>query len=1330
MADFSGRYGKGENSNGVPVSGSSRSVSKLTIVLGNNGNPTSQDAEYHTEYRTERRTEETYTEYSSSTFPRRHGSGNSHLRRNEEPDTGAYSYAFRRGECRPVHTNNISAVGSYGSRGTDSADNHGDIQSSYTRIENGTEVKFALSSADPKVRLHIIPASHPQSRHGHGNNNIATIITHVNTNEKPLSGLYQELNRCIDDSEFKTSSRTACSNVGSYEEDEQVAAAPIRRHDNDDTGIRAQGVYSGGVFVKPRSECFVLKTARQFDTKGEAGGVNVSKTAPTFNEDTRGGGFVSQQENCDRSSVERSNYIVDGHKSDSKTTSYTSNSRPHVQQIVQQLEGDTSDTIRNRSRSYSFVRQPGANVDLSEPAVDNKLGRNNKSVSEDPPPQQPSSLTLSNAGAWGGRYRDSVDAMHSSRAPSCEGQRTASSDMSTSTFAASHDPDAASGERNYSSSLYLQGNQLRDGGTSQRGGLYVRDGNKAASAPVTPSTEPGFDSPADEHYDKQTLGDLASHDRSQSQRYRSDLERQRKQGSIFSSSFQSVNEPRDYIYGGGQQHDSSNSAHAQRTRVLSPNRMADGESGAKPLTSPSNKTSPTHKLKPLAVQKVSKRSLQTFDFSPISSRSTSRRSSVSSQSGNDSKDLQNLAKNLSEAVSRRRTEGMSSSSPSTQGSNNDLSSVHNSGSQGEADHVRSGTMSPVFSGEESSGPTASQLKTPTSPADSTYQNMSGDTVTIRKDYSSLKVPRPNVLVPSGPLSRTSRWASSSSSSSSHTEKPASKAVSAPTSPDHTRNLQDLTAKLIRDSPAKSPNHSTVHHTKQDSGLCSPDEEDQGCVMDLDHEKEPENEAQLPGCGKKKGINLPEVPKILSKFNSREDASMNEVASPTSIEKFSLKAHLKPLRPKQKTSVSEDEDSYAEKEEREAESGQWARRRKKNSASAYPSSEYSGGGSEGNGRSRSDPTQDRKRGGGGDNCEPASMDADMFGSLGSSGQGLPPLTDIGEVNVSADSLSSNATSISDGTADAMFVNVCRDVTRGTNAIINASADNAEKNGKTMKKTKSLTWPNGDKTSNELSQYTQGIQESTSAPVVSERQEDLDQFHEVSRRYSPGPDRHLSSESEDKIIKQSLGRNGGNGAHGKRHSSLSDPTSEAQVIKHVRAASEPATMPVAPKNAASPSASKAPAMHERTKSVGEQQKPRPSRRQPILPGQHFLRPQMLNIHMSESTPDLSKVKTPDSPSLTPGPKAGSCATLPRATSDKKAGELSPASRRRQKQQVSFPLIFPCYYKMLTLSMIQNRLSNEHNFQITSKKQEKPNKQITKQTKKKKKEEKTITLYSSKG
>nr|XP_054754694.1 uncharacterized protein LOC129260758 [Lytechinus pictus] len=1263
MAECNEIYGiGGDGPKGSPVSGSSRAVSKLTIVLGNNGNQNAQDAEYHTEYRTERRIEETYTEYSSSTFPRRHGSAKSHMRRRGDgPDTGAYSYAFRRGECRPVHTNNISAVGSYESRGTDSAD-YGEIQSSYTRIENGTEVRFAVSSADPNVRLRIIPSSHPQSRHGHGNNNIAT-ITHVNTtNEQPLSGSYQELNRCIDETELKTSSRTTDrSNVGSYGGDERPAA-PNPRYDNDDTGIRAQGVYSGGVFVKPRSECFVLKTARQFDSKNGAGGVNVNRSGPSINEDAKGGRFVSPQENRERASVERStgNYMVDGLKSNSKTSSLTSNSRPHVQQIVQQLEGDNSETIRNRGRSFSFVRHLGTNVDLSEPCVDNKLGRNNRSESEDPAPHQPSSLTLSNAGAWGGRYPDSVDAMHSSRAPSCEGQRTAGSDMSTSTFAASSDSDAASGERNYSSSLYLQGNQLRDVGASQRGGLYVRDGNKAASAPATPSNEPGYESPADEHYDKQTLGDLTSQSHDRSQRYRSDFERQRKQGGIFSSSFQSGNDSRDYSFG-GTQHDSSNTAHAHRTRVLSPNRIGEGESGAKPLTSPSSKTSPTHKLKPLAVQKVSKRSLQTFDFSPISSRSTSRRSSVSSQSGNDSKDLQNLAKNLSEAVSRRRTEGMSSSSHSSQGSNNDLTSVHNTGSQAEGKHVRSESMSPVFPSEQNTGPSPNQLKTPTSPADSTYQNMSGDTVTIRKDYSSLKVPRPNVLVPSGSLSRTSRWASASSS---HTEKPTTKAVSAPTSPDHSRNLQDLTAKLIRDSPAKSPKHPTVHHTKQDSGLCSPDEEDQGCVMDLDHEKEQEIEVQPSHFGRKKGINLPEVPKILSKFNNREDASLNEVASPTSIEKFSLKAHLKPLRPKQKTSISEDEDSYAEKEEREAESGQWARRRKKNSASAFPSSEFSGGGAEGNGRSRSDPTQERKRGGG-DNCEPTALDADMFGSLQSSGQGLPPLTDIGEVNLSEDSLSSHNTSISDATADAMFINVCRDVTRGTDVIINASIENEEKNGKMIKKTKSLTWPNGDKTTNELSQYTQGIQESTSAPVVSERQEDVAKAQEINRRYSPGQATHLSSESEDSVSNQPLGRNGGNVTHGKRHSSLSDPTSEVQAIKHVRAASEPATMPVAPKNASSKNAGTPPQMHERTKSVGEQQKPRPARRQPILPGQHFLRPQMLNIHMS--TPDLSKAKTPDSPSLAPGPKAGSCATLPRATSDKKGGELSPASRRRQKQQV---------------------------------------------------------------
>ena len=386
-----------------------------------------------------------------------------------------------------------------------------------------------------------------------------------------------------------------------------------------------------------------------------------------------------------------------------------------------------------------------------------------------------------------------------------------------------------------------------------------------------------------------------------------------------------------------------------------------------PLTSPLNKTSnsaitsPTRQLKPLAVQKVSKRSLQTFDLSPISSRSTSRRSSVSSQSGNDSKDLQNLAKNLSEAVSRRRTESVPSTQLNVQGSNNDLSGVHhgvlgNQGANMNTENTRNTNMSPVFSSP--GDPEQSAPKTPTSPllVDNTSQNTGverSDSITIRKDYSSLRVPRPTVLVPSGSSLRTARWAASQS------EKPTEKkTVSAPTSPDRTKNLHDLTAKLMRDSPAKSPDTSVNQHVRQDSGLCSPEEEDQGCVMDLEIEKEPE--IQTRSQGRKKGINLPEVPKILSKF-SREEVSTTEVGSPTSKEKFNLKAHLKPLRPKPKSSLSEDEELCVEKNEKEKETDQLPRRRKKNSASG-PGSDHSGG-LEGNGRSRSDPTQERSRSGG-------------------------------------------------------------------------------------------------------------------------------------------------------------------------------------------------------------------------------------------------------------------------------------------------------------------------------------------------------------------------------
>ena len=1272
MADFGGRYGKGDNTrpmNGTPTAGAGnpRAVSKLTIVLGNNGNTPSQDTEYHEDYRKE----EIHPDFSSSTFPRRHGSGKSYFRRNENVDTGAYSYAFRRGECRPVHTNDVLTVGSYGSRVSgDSADNGDSHQSSFTRVGSTTEVRVAVSSADPTFRLRIVPPPSPTpTRYGHGNNNIAT-ITHVdNTAEKPLPGLYQELNRCIDGPDFKPPSRSSARpNVVAYAEEERAASAN-RRQNNNDSGIREQGVYSGGVFVKPRSECFVLKTARHFDKN--TGGVNVNRTAPSFKEDARGG-FVSQQEKRDRSSVERNNYTLDGPKS--KLPSYVS-SRPHVQQIVQQLEGENSDTNRNRSRSFSVARQFGHSTDSSEPAVDNKVGRNNRSATEDPAPQ-PSSLTLPNAAAWGGRYRDSVDAMHSSRAPSCERQRTAGSDMSTPTCATTSDPEAASGDRNYTSSLYLPGSHLRDN-TTQRGGLYVRDGNKSsASAPVTPSSESGF-VPIDERYDKHSLETGSSQDFSQ--HYRSEFERQKKQGGVFASSFQSSNEPRDYFQGSWQ-HDPANASQSHRTRVLSPSRMAETNTAGKPLTSPltsplnktsnSAVTSPTHKLKPLAVQKVSKRSLQTFDLSPISSRSTSRRSSVSSQSGNDSKDLQSLAKNLSEAVSRRRTEGLPSTQHNVQGSNNDLAGVHhgvitgNQGANMNTENKRSASMSPVFSPGD---PEQIAPKTPTSPLDNTSQSTSGDTVTIRKDYSSLRVPRPTVLVPSGSSLRTARWAASQS------EKPVEKkAISAPTSPDRTKNLHDLTAKLMRDSPAKSPDATLGQHARQDSGLCSPEEEDQGCVMDLEAEKE--TEIQSRSQSRKKVINLPEVPKILSKLN-REEVCSTEVGSPTSIEKFNLKAHLKPLRPKPKSSLSEDEEVCVEKDEKEKETEQWPRRRKKNSSSG-PGSEHSGG-SEGNGRSRSDPTQERKRGGG-DSTENGTVDADLFGSLQSSGPGLPPLTDIGEVNVSADStlsLSSNATSISDGTADAMYINVCRDVTRSTDVIINASID-SEKNGKSMKKTKSLTWPNGDKTANELGQYTQGIQESTSAPVVSERQEQLDDVRNVARYNTSGQDLHKSDDFNTKP-----GRNGGNGGLGKRHSSLSDPTPDVQSVKHARAASEPAPMALVQHTTAN--AEKKPEKKERTRSVGEQQKPAPRRRQPILPGQHFLRPQLLNIQMSESTPDLSKSKSPDSPSMILGPKPGSCATLPRATSEKKGGELSPASRRKQKQLVSPFNISLHFFKINKLS-----------------------------------------------
>ena len=718
-------------------------------------------------------------------------------------------------------------------------------------------------------------------------------------------------------------------------------------------------------------------------------------------------------------------------------------------------------------------------------------------------------------------------------------------------------------------------------------------------------------------------------------------------------------------------------------------------------------------FKPLAVSrlaKVSRKSLQSFeDLSPISSRSTSRRSSLSSTGAIEPKDLHALEKEFNEAMRRSNNQPKSLS-----GVEYELTSPTLYRKEFPSHPIQS---LKAVSEEESFGDISDSERSndmadrdPTSP-NSVFTETDCPKMSIRVDFSNLRLGRPTLEGLRQTETRTF-----TKRSSSETRLPItvdlSTPMSAPASP--VRNLQDLTAKMR----GRSFYHTEVQITPPISPEPSELGDDEGCVLSEPHEWTVGE--MTPRRTRKTGKFVPEVPEILLK-NKEE---LEREAST----KFTLKANLKPLNTKQRTAeitiggkqvthkLTGSGATYIElkSEKVDVPPTQSNRRRKKYATTGQSSLDGSGSNGETNGRSRSDPTQERKRSV--SDIEGGSLDSQLFNStLNESKSNLS--SNLGSSGVSTEStlsISSVATSISDTTADQMYMNVYEDVTNEPGGVINNNVDMSEKNGKSLKK-KSLTWPNGDKSPNELMEYTQGIQVANSEPTVSDRQDQLTEIQEVARYGSPGENGGSPSDSDRDI--SSAGDRGTNNLEidssnsvpsgvlhrkpqvKKRHRGGSGEALErehksAEKLRRQGSLSEQSLNKLdnnklesqdRPSVPSKPSGRKP----ERSHSVGPTARPPERktavRKKPIIPPPekgHLLRPvlQQQTLSHSGSSPELNNLTPPHrsqttdaliSPTRSKGPPGNACATLPRAAA-KKETDLSPTSRRRKKQQVSFNIL----------------------------------------------------------
>lgn len=748
------------------------------------------------------------------------------------------------------------------------------------------------------------------------------------------------------------------------------------------------------------------------------------------------------------------------------------------------------------------------------------------------------------------------------------------------------------------------------------------------------------------------------------------------------------------------------------------------QSAGSPLSG--NLTSLGKPFKPLAVArlaKVSRKNLQSFDdLSPMSSRSTSRRSSLSSSGALEPRDLQALEKEFNEAMRKaisKPTKGLSSPVLS----DHDVTSptLYRKEFSYPGQSLRAVSEEHLGDLAESEKASVEMANTTSPGSNSVFSESEGTKMSIRVDFSNLRLGRPTLEGLKSPSSETRAFTKRSSSESRlPITVDLTAPMSAPVSP--VRTLQDLTTKMrgrtfnyaevqIITPPPMSPENSEMG-------------DDEGCVLSEPHEVEinTATTTTTPRRTRKlhSGKFVPDVPQILLK--NKEDLEREGSA------KFTLKANLRPLNNKQRTTdvtisgggtqTHRLTGSGATHIELKSEkvtvpiTPSSVRRRKKYAVGGQSSFDSASGGRnlETNGRSRSDPTQERKRSVS-DIDNESGIDAQMCGQLRGSKSSLTRSslgsTSSGMSTESTLSISSVATSISDTTSDPMYITE-------QGGVINNNIDMViEKAGKALKK-KSLTWPNGDKSPNEPVDYTQVLQISNSEPTVSNRQDQLTKIKEGSRF---GDDAIVDSNSDlsdnrpnastpsPQVVRRKPPQKRNRGGSGE---ALERELKSAEKLRRQGSLSDThskGTTSLVPNNKTDHQG--ASGKHGRSRSVGPTnhapERKAAVRKKPIIPTPekgNLLRPVLQQqTQLSESTPDLNlrpphRSMTTDaliSPTRSKAPPGNqvNCATLPRAAA-KKDADLSPGSKRRIRQLVSeFILKVECkslFWQNLVMASLQ--------------------------------------------
>ncbi|KAJ8028275.1 Rho guanine nucleotide exchange factor 17 [Holothuria leucospilota] len=609
-------------------------------------------------------------------------------------------------------------------------------------------------------------------------------------------------------------------------------------------------------------------------------------------------------------------------------------------------------------------------------------------------------------------------------------------------------------------------------------------------------------------------------------------------------------------------------------------------------------------LKPLGVTKlakVSKKSLQSFeDFTPTSSPTASRRSSVSSQ---DLSDATNEVKVLlARDVSVGDTAGHSVRVSAVQLPRKTTLNLRQSSVETDTRVSPMENSKKLFIGSETG-----EMK-----------NLVG----LRTDFSEFRLQGARVSPRNSPKSfiRT------------HT-------ISAPSSP--VRSLQDLTMKM-KETPSASPLLSP--RDKRPFSPMSEPAEDQGCVPDI------QDELEHPGCSqtlprnfhRRRPKTAPSVPTALLREVSNVGKELKDRVSTSSHRDASspLKFSFQPINVKIKEDTESDSDRTILSHAKSKTISVKKRKKPSYSGQSTDSSESNG---ESNGRSRSDPTQDRKRSG--------ETGEAVFENLQESQKGHSSSSIVSAE--SALSISSINTTLSDPNGEETFTDAYEEVLREADGPIADSLDQAKNVGKSQFKQKSLTWPNGEKSENELAEYcADKINMASSAPEVSG----------IEEKSSDDSSQHPKSRSPVLMPKQKSLTDSP-----KRTDSFSDSSLDS--VRHKRSTSEPAPVDLSKSRADCGSDRQLPTLTVTTsQELGPTQR-RFERKKPIIgsfPANQFLQPEPLEDQPTTtgSTPDLShNSKNSRLESLI---HSRSSATLPRAAASSKSEELSPKTKQKRKKE----------------------------------------------------------------